>query len=137
MMMTIAARRSRRVLVQRVWPLCFAGYMAMSALYGSGGADHPFGDHVFDLVAVGSTVLLGMSAAWPQMLLIRTLAGLTVIGGTLIRAMWLLDPGFVPSQRLLALSVFMLAVVSALGWVMAADFSVVVSRELKLESNDQ
>lgn len=133
-MMLVAARRSRRILVQTVWPLCFAFYMAMSALYGSGGAEHPLGDVVFDVTACLSVLLLGMSAAWPRLLLIRTIAGLAVIGANLIRASWLLDPGFVPSQRLLALSVFMLATVSALGWVMAADFSVVASREIKLEN---
>lgn len=135
-MVHLAARRSRRVLIQRVWPMCFAGYMGASALYGSGGDQHPLGDHVFDAVSVVAVLLLGTSAAWPRLLWVRTIAGLAVVGGTLIRMSWLIDPGFIPSQRLLALSVFMLACVSAVGWVMAADFSVVVSRELKLENQE-
>ena len=133
-MMLIAARRSRRLLIQTVWPLCLAFYMAMSALYGAGGVEHPLGDSVFDVVACIAVVLLGISAACPKILWVRTLAGLAVIGGTLVRASWLVDPGFIPSQRFLALAVFLLACVSALEWVMAADFSVVAAREIKLEN---
>jgi hypothetical protein len=131
-MMLLAARRSRRILVQTVWPLCFAFYMAMSALYGVGGVEHPLGDTVFDFVATLAVVLLAVTAVWPSILWVRTMAGLTIIGGTLVRAAWLVDPGFVP-ERLLTLSVIIIVCVSALGWVMAADFSVVANRETKLE----
>lgn len=128
----IPVNRPRYYLLLSVWPVTFAAYLMASAVYGSGGDRHPLADTWFDGLATVAILVLLVSAIRPRSLMLRMLGGLGVIGVTLARATWFFDPNFVAEQRLLAMSVYALAVVSALGWVMVADFAVV---SLKVRSN--
>lgn len=118
----------RLALIVRVWPISLALYMVASLLYGSGGDRHPLGDSIFDTVSATSAVLLAATALCPWRLRLRALAGLGVVGATLLRATWLLDPGFIANQRLLAASIYLVVAVSTIGWVMSADYAVVTTQ---------
>lgn len=115
-------------LLVTVWPLCFAMYLASQGFYGQGGLKHPAGDMALDIFSLGAVMLLIFSAVTPRLLWVRLLSGLSVIGAVLGRAAFLFDQDFAVGVKPLAASVYALVVVSAIGWVMAADFAV-VSRE--------
>lgn len=118
----------RLALIVRVWPISLALYMLASLVYGSGGDLHPLGDTIFDIVAASSTLLLVATALCPWRLRLRAVAGIGVVGATLLRATWLLDPGFIANQRLLAASIYLVVAVSTIGWVMSADYATVTTR---------
>lgn len=131
----IPVNRVRYNILTRVWPMCFAVYLSAQAIYGSGAERHPFADRWFDFFSWVTVVMLIVSAIQPKFMPVRALGGVGIIGVCLARAGWFFDPNFVASQRLLAASVFALACISALGWVMAADFAV-VSAKMQEHQND-
>lgn len=127
----LSVNKFRYTLLTRIWPLCFACFMASQALYGSGADRHPFADVWFDIGSWLCFGILVVSAIIPERLWLRTISGLGVIGLTLARAGWFFDPEFIAGQRVFAASVYALAMVSSLGWVMAADFAVVSAKMRK------
>ena len=135
MINVLPVNRVRYNLLTRVWPICFAVYLAAQAVYGSGADRHPFADRWFDIFSWVVVALLLTVAVQPKIMLARALSGVGVVGICLARAGWFFDPNFVASQRLFAASVFALLSVSAIGWVMAADFAVMSAR-MRREDGD-
>ena len=115
-------------LLVTIWPLCFAAFLAMQGLYGTDLEGKEGVETLFHVTSAIATVLLVTTALFPKRLWLRMTAGLVFIGVNVFRVMWLLDPNFIPTQKWFGASLYALVIVSALGWVMAADFEVVSSR---------
>jgi hypothetical protein len=124
----IPFNKFRYRLLVSIWPLCFAAFLATQALYGMDLEGKDSIELLFHTLSWVAFVLMVTTAALPRKLWIRMSAGLACIGVSAFRMTWLLDPTFVPSQKLFAGSIYVLVIVSALGWVMAADYAVVSSK---------
>lgn len=118
----------RHRLLVTIWPLCFAAFLATQALYGAEMESKPEIEALFHVLSWLSFILMMATAMIPNRLWLRMTAGLAFIGVNVFRVTWLLDPNFIPTQKWFGASLYALVIVSALGWVMGADFAVISSR---------
>lgn len=126
----IPTTRNRLRLLTRWWPLSFAVFIALTTLYAGGTPRHSFIDATLDIVSLVVCVMLVASACAIRVMTLRGLAALGVVAVALLRAASLLDPNYITGQRSLGAAAMLMAAVSAMGWVMAADVMVLGSSML-------